>query len=101
NIGTSGDVEGRAASGNDERIQAHLPPGQVQRARKSEAMPDVKRSAAKLAAQVVGVRRKQRSSLAVGIVGSFAQRVTGEKSQRAAESIIETNEQLVLIKAAA
>ena len=29
------DVEGRTGTGNDERIQAHLPPGQIDRARES------------------------------------------------------------------
>src|SRR6185437_4746318 len=42
------DVEGRTGTDNDKRIQAHLLPGQVDRARESETMPHVERRPAKL-----------------------------------------------------
>ncbi len=64
-------------------------------------MPHIEGGTAKLSGQIIRVGGKERAALAISIVGGFTQRVTREERQRPAKSIIETNEQLVLIKPAA
>src|ERR1043166_1571555 len=65
---TGNDVEGRAGTRHDERIQGQLPPRETERAREGEAMSHVESSAAKLAGQIIRVGWKNCAALAVAVI---------------------------------
>src|SRR6185503_18873610 len=75
------DVEGRAGTHNDKRIQAHLLPGQVDRSRESETMPHIKQRSAKLSGQIIGIGREESAALSISIVSRFAKRIAREECQ--------------------
>ena len=93
-----GDIESRSGVGNDERIQHHFPPRQINRAEDRKAVSDIKRAAPKLADQIVRIHRKQRAALTIRVVRRLAQRVVAVELEHSAEPAVEADEELSLIE---
>src|SRR5215217_4745143 len=55
-----------------ERIHHHFPPWQIDGAEDRKPVPDIKRATSILARSIVRIHRKQRATLAIGVVTRFA-----------------------------
>src|SRR5437016_2165753 len=92
------DIERWTRISHDKRIEYQFPPWRVNGAKEREPVANVETTTSKFTGKIVGIHRKQATTLAVRIIRGLAQYIIAGKREVRIQPTVEANEHLVLMK---